>query len=247
MDAFALLLRTMSPHTAAPCPPGPSPDVQPDRRLRQLTAGGLSAIAIFLAGAPSTACAQYARYSPWHEGWFAGGRIDAVGDTTASDRLTGQLSRYAFGIGGAMRLAEYTLLDFELPLYGQKFDVPPALASTDDLVSVKTHGIAFALRQVAPLGPIEVFMGLGAGWYESALRARSSADEADEYVDTGPGYQVSAGINLVLDRQFAVGLEARRLWLDADFGPATQGLADIGGRQVMLTLRFREAARRSAW
>lgn len=245
MESFALKLRIMPPHSAAPGHWGPSPEVRLIRRLRTLAAAALSVIA--LVAVPATANAQYAPYSPWYEGWLAGGRIDAMDATTTSGRLTGQQSRYAFAVGGAMRLAEYTLLDFELPFYGQKFDVPPSLVSTDDLVSVKTRGVAFALRQVAPLGPLEVFMGLGAGWYESALTARRSTDEDEELLDTGPGYQVSAGINLVLDRQFAVGLEARRLWLDADFGPATQGLADIGGRQVMLTLRFREAARRSAW
>lgn len=245
MESFALTLRIMPTHRAAPGHPKLRPKVRLIRRLRTLAATALSTIG--LAAVPATANAQYAPYSPWYEGWLAGGRINAIGDAAADGNLTGQQSRYAFGVGGAMRLAEYTLLDFELPFYGQKFDVPPTLASTDDLVSVKTRGIAFALRQVAPLGPLDVFMGLGAGWYESALTARRSADEDEEFVDTGPGYQVSAGINLVLDRQFAVGLEARRLWLDADFGPATQGLADIGGRQVLLTLRFRDAGRRSAW
>lgn len=245
MEAFALKLRTMPPQSAAPDRPELRPDVLRLRRLRTAAATVLSAVA--LAAVPATANAQYASYSPWYEGWLAGGRIDAMDAGTAGSTLTGQQSRYAFGVGGAMRLAEYTLLDFELPFHGQKFDAPPSLSSSDDLVSVKTRGVAFALRQVAPLGPIEVFMGLGVGWYESALTARRTAVEDDEFIDTGPGYQVSAGINLVLDRQFAVGLEARRLWLDADFGPATQGLDDIGGRQVMLTLRFRESARRSAW
>lgn len=200
-----------------------------------------------LAIVATPASAQYDRYSPWHEGWLSGGRIEAIADRAVSGGLSGQQSRYAFGVGGAVRLADYTLLDFELPFYGQKFDAPPGLATPDDLVSVKTRGIAFALRQVAPVGPLEVFMGVGAGWYESALTARRSADEEDEFVDTGPGYHVSAGINLVLDRQFAVGIEARRFWLDADFGPATRGLTDIGGRQFMLNLRFREASRRSRW
>lgn len=237
----------MNMQDASARPTGLKADRPADRRrrrpLRVATCLAMAALGV----PPAPAHAQYAPYSPWHEGWLAGGRTDAVGDTTASGRLTGQQSRYAFAVGGAMRLAEYTLLDFELPFYGKKFDVPPSLASSDDLLSVKTRGIAFALRQVAPLGPFEVFMGLGVGWYESALTARRSADEDEEFVDTGPGYQVSAGVNLVLDRQFALGLEARRLWLDADFGPATQGLADIGGRQVLLTLRFRDAGRRSAW
>lgn len=215
--------------------------------LRRSAAGVAVILGLVLAAAATPASAQYSRQSPWYEGWLAGGRIEAVNDGAASAGLAGQQSRYAFGVGGALRLTDYTLLDFELPFYGQKFDAPLGLATPDDLVSVKTRGIAFALRQVAPLGPLEVFMGVGAGWYESALNARRNADEDEEFVDTGPGYQVSAGINLVLDRQFALGVEARRLWLDADFGPATRGLADIGGRQFLLTLRFREAARRTGW
>lgn len=204
-----------------------------------------AAVALLALSVP--ACAQYAHYSPWYEGWLSGGRTAAADSGTDAGGLAGQRSRYAFGVGGALRLAEYTLFDFELPFYGQKFAVPQGLATPDDLVSVKTRGIAFALRQVAPLGPLEVFMGVGAGWYESALTARRDVEEEDEFVDTGPGYQVSAGINLVLDRQFALGVEARRLWLDADFGPATRGLTDIGGRQVFLTLRFRDAAAGPAW
>lgn len=207
----------------------------PRRRLFAALAVGL------FAALPLAAQAQWERRSFWHEGWVAGGRLDAVSDPGPGiDSLRDQRSRYAFAVGGAVRIGPYTLLDLEAPFIGQKFATPPGLATADDLVSVKTRGVAAGFRQIAPVGPFELYAGLGVGWYESVLSAADGSGHEDEFVDASAGGHVSAGINLALGPYVAVGLEARRLWLEADFGTATAGLVEIGGRQVLFTLRFRE-------
>lgn len=199
----------------------------------------LTGLAVAGTGFPAApAYAQY-RGEPvfWHEGWISAGALDAANH--APGQLDGQRSRYVIGVGGSLPIAPYTLLDLEAPFYGQKFDAPPSLAATDDLVSVKTRGVAVGLRQVAPIGPLEVYAGLGAGWYESALTASRGAALEDEFVDYGAGFHVAAGLILPLARGVAISVESRRLWLDADFGTATRGIVDLGGRIVTVSLRFR--------
>lgn len=211
---------------------------QPAKFLVRAALSGLAGLALAGAGLLATpAHAQY-RSEPvfWHEGWINAGVLD--GDQTPG-QLAGQRSRYALNVGGSLPLTPYTLLDLEAPFYGQKFDAPPSLAASDDLVSVKTRGVAVGLRQVAPVGPLEVYAGLGAGWYESALTASRGATTEDEFVDYGAGFHVAAGLIVPLARGVAIGVESRRLWLDADFGTATRGIVDLGGRIVTVSLRFR--------
>lgn len=201
--------------------------------------------ATLLAALPATA-----QPGPWASprGQFVWS--GALGGFTGEDnpgKLANQKSDYA-GYGGfAWRPHPNFALEAEIPFHGQRYDTPasigaPPAGRVDGRVNVDTIGISVGPKLIVPLGRVDLFAGAGVGWYSSRFTATgTSFGLPAEYSDTDRdmGTNVKAGLDFYITRSISIGLEYRRLWLDADFGTASNGKIAIGGHQYLLGVRGR--------
>lgn len=177
--------------------------------------------------------------------WSAG--IGGFSGENNPGKLNNQSSDYfAFGGFGWQPHPNF-VLEVEMPFFGQRYDTPanivaPPAGTVDGRVEVNTFGLSVGPKFVAPLGRVELFVGGGYGVYRSRFRATGTSFGFPAELtrdDTGGGGHVKAGLDFYLTRSISLGLEYRRLWLEADFGSASRGAIDIGGNFYYVTVRGR--------
>ncbi len=96
------------------------------------------------------------------------------------------------------------------------------------------------MKFILPLDRIELYLGGGLGVYTTTLLVEGSllgARTALSEIDTDVGFQAVAGADFFVSRHISVGLEYRRLKLDANLGALVPGDLDMGGDFLFATMR----------
>lgn len=135
--------------------------------------------------------------------------------------------------GGEVSLA---FADYRTPdsIYSDPFTV------ISDTMTLTSAGLAGTVALGQAVGAFEVYGGVGAGLYLSTMRLHGSTlgfPGSHDERDSGFGFSIFAGMSLQTGTQTRLGIELRRLELDADFGLLSSGNMPIGGNFVLLTYR----------
>jgi hypothetical protein len=162
----------------------------------------------------------------------------------------------AVGVGLGHRYSPNFALELEANVFENKYDAPltlpppPAGATVNDWVTVGGFGVVANVRLIAPLNWVEGYVGAGAGMYFTDFLSEGESGGEPIWLearDTSFGYQLLAGADFPIGRwvwagvldSASLGIEYRDLKLTSDFGYVTGGKVDIGGRSLLVTLRFR--------
>jgi opacity protein-like surface antigen len=151
---------------------------------------------------------------------------------------------YGFALGFGSRHSRHFAWEIEFFADHQRVDrpftPPPTLfATSSGRASIETLGLAGNIRLLYPLGRFEPYVGAGIGLYHTELKIdQGFLAGSVTRSDTGPGVQLLAGVEHVFgEGGNVVGLQYRRLKLDASLGPEIVGKVDAGGDFVFIMFR----------
>ncbi len=162
-------------------------------------------------------------------------------------QLNQQHGRYSMAFGAGWRMTPQLALELDLSTYQQRINTPagvtaPPLGSVDPRATLSASGLAGNARYSQPLGPLQLHAGVGAGVYTVRLLVSGQQAGLPTQLirdDRGRlGWQASAGLLLPLSKQLELGLDYRRLHLQASLNSAVPGRLEAGGSAWMLMLRF---------
>lgn len=190
--------------------------------------------------------AEEARPSPGTAYWYV-----SLGGFEG-DETTGQLENEgdAGGIVAGLGVRPWSYLAFEAEVagYSAEYDRPPfpvpSGVTFDPRMRVSSAGIFGNAKAVYERDRASVYAGMGLGVFSASAELSGTlfgfdAERIED--DTGIGFQFIAGGNVAISERSRVGVEYRRLELEADFGELSGGEADVGGDYVAIT--FRQALR----
>jgi opacity protein-like surface antigen len=169
-------------------------------------------------------------------GWF---------DPQENPQLRNPNGHYGFAFGFGSRHSRHVA--WEIEFFGdhqrvdRPFTPPPTLFATpSSRASIETLGLAADVRLLYPLGRFEPYLGVGLGLYRTELEiAQGILASSVKRSDTGMGLQLLAGVEYVLGEGGGVlGLQYRRLKLDASLGPEIAGKVDVGGDFLFIVYRL---------
>jgi opacity protein-like surface antigen len=171
----------------------------------------------------------------------------SIGDFTGKE-TAGQLEDEGSSLGGVVglgiRYRRHLNLEIEIPWYTSKYNTPPLtppfLGSIDARMRLTSAGIAGNAKAVYdfPKGAVYAGAGLGIFWSDIEVTGTIVGFPASRTeTDTSFGSQVIAGGEIAVGKASRIGLEYRRVRLQANFGDLSGGNVDIGGRYVALTFR----------
>ncbi len=151
---------------------------------------------------------------------------------------------YGFALGFGSRHSRHFAWDIEFFGAEQRVDrpftPPPTLIATSaSRASIETLGLAGNVRLLYPLGRFEPYVGAGIGLYRTELEiAQGFFFNPVTRSDTGMGLQLLAGVEYLFgEGGGALGIQYRRLKLDANLGPEIVGNVDVGGDFVFIVFR----------
>jgi len=107
---------------------------------------------------------------------------------------------------------------------------------------VDSSGFAGTVRGFLPLGSVDLYAGLGVGWYYSDMSITGETNNVNGTFyksDSGLGYFAMLGADIQLAQQHAITVEFRKLYLDANFGKLSNGDVDIGGDIFAVGYQYR--------
>lgn len=201
---------------------------------------------IALAATPLEALAQSSgMFAPERVGrWYLSGGLGGFVEESNS-QLANQDGDVGFAVSGGYRLTPHLALEVDALLAHQEFDTPttipaPFMGSVDSRADLYSSGIGVLAKFILPLNRVELYAGVGLGAYVSTLRVEGTAlgaSAAIEDDDTDIGYQALVGADFFVSRHVSVGLEYRRLKLDANFGALIPGNVNMGGDLFLATVR----------
>ena len=201
---------------------------------------------IAVSAMPLEALAQSAgMFAPERVGrWYLSGGLGGFAEESNS-QLANQDGDFGFSVSGGYRLTPHIALEVDALLAHQDFDTPatipaPFLGSVDSRADLYSNGIGVLVKFILPLNRVELYAGAGLGAYVSTLRVEGTvlgAPSTIEDDDTDIGYQALVGADLFVSRYVSVGLEYRRLELEASFGALIPGNVDMGGDLFLATVR----------
>lgn len=165
------------------------------------------------------------------------------GDETAG-QLENEDSSGALMAGIGVRPWRHVALEAEIAGFAAEYDRPPLSpppgATFDSRMTVSSGGIAGNAKLLFELAGASVYAGAGIGLYGSEAELEGTLlgfDAVRVEDDSGFGYQLMAGAAVAVGKRSHLGLEYRRLELEADFGELSGGEVDVGGDYVGLTFR----------
>jgi opacity protein-like surface antigen len=194
---------------------------------------------------PIHAQAQVTMFEPERVGhWYLSGAVGAFNEETNS-QLANQDSQFGLAISGGYRLTRHVALEIDGLFASQRIDTPAtipgsALGTADGRASLYSGGIGGLVKFILPLDRIELYVGGGLGIYTTTLLVEGSLLGAHTELtetDSDVGFQAVAGADFFVSRRISVGLEYRRLKLDANLGAIVPGDLDVGGDFVFATVR----------
>jgi opacity protein-like surface antigen len=171
-----------------------------------------------------------------------------LGDFRADDNthdLQNPDSDFSIGIGAYSSFLPYLDFGVDMQFTFSDYDTPnlpsdPFTVIYDEM-SLSTLGLAGVIRARYDTDYSRVFVGAGAGLYFSRLAVYASTfgfPGTHEERDNNLGFFYNAGLMLKLTPEQLLGVEYRKLMLEAGFGPVTQDDADIGGEFALLTYSY---------
>jgi opacity protein-like surface antigen len=198
-----------------------------------------------LAVIPIHAQAQVKMFEPERVGrWYLTGAVGAFNEETNS-QLVNQDGHFGLAIGGGYRLTPHVALEIDGLFASQGIDTPAtipvsALGTADSRASLYSGGIGGLVKFILPLDRVELYVGGGLGLYTTTLLVEGSLQGAHTELtenDSDAGFQAVAGADFFVSRHVSVGLEYRRLKLDANLGDLIPGGLDMGGDFFFATVR----------
>lgn len=201
---------------------------------------------IALAAMPLEALAQSSSmFAPERVGrWYLSGGLGGFAEESNS-QLANQDGDVGFTVSGGYRLSPNIALEVDALLAHQDFDTPttipaPFTGSVDSRADLYSTGLGVLVKFILPLNRVELYAGVGLGAYVSTLRVEGTVLGGSAVVeddDTDIGYQALVGADFFVSRYVSLGLEYRRLKLDANFGALIPGNVDMGGDLFLATVR----------
>ena len=177
---------------------------------------------------PMCCHAQAGMFEPERVGrWYLSGAAGAFNEKTNA-QLANLNGQFGLAIGAGYRLTPHVALEIEGLFASQRVDTPStipglALGTADGRANVYTRGIGGLVKFILPLDRLELYVGGGLGIYNTTLW-------------TDVGFQAMAGADFFISRHVSVGVEYRRLKLDAVLGTLVPGV-DLGGDFLFATVR----------
>lgn len=182
---------------------------------------------------------------PWGDWYFSvmGGGFHAKDNP---GQLQSPGSGIALNIGAGFRYSPHMDLEIEMPLYYSRYDtpatvLPPLYGTVSSRSDVSTLGIVGNIVFATQSHSLRAYVGAGAGLYSSRFSVSGQTfglPGTYEVNDDDFGSQWLAGADLRLDRQSWLGLQYRQVNLTANFGAATNGNVNLGGRFFLLVYRY---------
>jgi len=194
---------------------------------------------------PIQATAQANLFEPERVGrWYLSGAVGAFNEETNS-QLVNQDGRFGVAIAGGYRLTPHVAIEIDGLFASQRIDTPAtipasALGSANSRADLSSGGIGGLVKLILPLDRVELFIGGGLGIYTTTLLVEGTLLGAHTELtenDTSVGYQAVAGADFLFSRRISVGLEYRRLRLDASIGALIPGNLEMGGDFLFATVR----------
>lgn len=194
---------------------------------------------------PMHAQAQVRMFEPERVGhWYLSGAMGAFNEET-NPQLVNQDGRIGLAIGGGYRLTPYVALEIDGLFASQDIDTPStipgsALGTADGRANLYSGGMGGLVKFILPLDRVELYVGGGLGIHTTTLLVEGTLMGAHTELtenDTDVGLQAVAGADFFLSRRISVGLEYRRLKLDANLGVLVPGDLDMGGDFFFATVR----------
>jgi len=171
-----------------------------------------------------------------------------IGDFTATpdgSRLRRSDGGYGWGLGGGYFLNQHLSLEGEFLWFRREYervadDVIPGTA--DNRSRALSLGLLANARFSHRFSRWRPFVSAGVGWFDSELLTTDPesglfTDVGDPSSESSAGYQFSVGASFRLRRRSHVELGWRRLFLEADFGPYSNGETELGGDLLYLAFR----------
>ena len=170
---------------------------------------------------PMCSHAQVKMFEPERVGrWYLSGAAGAF-NTETSSQLVSDDGQFGLAIGAGYRLKPHVALEIDGLFASQRVDPGSVLGFADGRANL--YGIGGLAKFILPLDRLELYVGGGLGLYSTTL-----------WNDVG--FQAVAGLDLFVSRRMSVGLEYRRLKLDAFLGALVPGF-DMGGDFLFATIR----------
>lgn len=153
--------------------------------------------------------------------------------------------KLALGFGFGSRHSRHVAWEIELPYYYHSVNAPPLSSGflvSDGRADISTMGLAGNVKLIYPIGRFEPYIGGGIGLYFTEFYVSRSflgfpaSFEAD---DIDIGFQLLAGFDYVYgEKGNSVGIQYRKLNLDASFGSPIPGPVKVGGSALLLSFRW---------
>ena len=169
-------------------------------------------------------------------------------DPERNPQLANPSGQLALALGLGYRQSRYLAWEAELAHHSQRVDTPTNLQGPFFFVNVSgrtelfTTGAAASARLIYPGGRFEPYVGGGLGLYRSTLRVPAEvfgiSGSTFEKNDTELGLHVLAGADYHFGQRASVGLQYRKVQVDADFGPEIAGTVKAGAELLLAQFRF---------
>ena len=189
--------------------------------------------------------AQVKMFEPERVGrWYMSGAVGAFNEET-NPQLANQDGQFGVAISGGYRFSPHVALEIDGLFASQRIDTPAtipgsALGTVDGRASLYSGGLGGLVKFILPLDRVELYVGGGLGVYTTTLLVEGDLlgahTQLTEY-DTDVGFQAVAGADFYVSRHVSLGLEYRRLELDANLGTLIPGDLDMGGDFFLATVR----------
>ncbi|MGQ0578781.1 MAG: porin family protein [Betaproteobacteria bacterium] len=202
-------------------------------------------VLILVSVIPTPALTQVKTFEPERVGrWYLSGAVGAFDEETNS-QLVNQDGVIGLSIGGGYRLTPHVALEIDGLFASQRIDTPSTITGStlgiaEGRASLYSGGIGGLVKFILPLDRVELYVGGGLGIYTTTLLVEGSFQGAHTELtenDTASGFQAIAGADFFVSRHISVGLEYRRLEVDANLGALVPGDLDMGGDFVFATVR----------
>ena len=199
-------------------------------RWKSLTVA-ITAFSPMVAGADSTGMFAPDRVGHWYLGGGAGGFWEE-----SNAQLQNHSGQFGGFFSGGYRATPNIAIEIDGLSSYQRFDTPTSVSSSNGRARLTSSGVGGVVKFILPLDRIELYAGGGVGVYNTVLRVKDNPFKSEED-DTDVGYQGLIGADYFVTRNFSVGLEYRRLKLDAKLDPTIAEKIDAGGDFLFVTFR----------
>ena len=170
----------------------------------------------------------------------------------SNDQLQGERGAAGLIAGGGFRMSPLLSLELGVLGAGYRLDTPASVsaqipAGTNLRSNISTGGLNLSVKFHFTQDRVDPYFGAGVGIYTTDFRTTSETPGCQHHcADTGPrvtshssdpGYHALVGVDYHVTEKNVVGVEFRKLWLDANFDDI--GLAKVKAGGSLLWMGYR--------